>query len=168
MIEEIVETFLPVKGFTGYYEISDLGNIRNARSKRILHTYRNKHYSQIQLCARGEKKTKYIHRIVAEVFLEGFTESSFVFHLDRNLANNAASNLKIRNVEDYGVIIGERPRVYKRKTVIQTDLDGNFIREWNGIAEISQVLGYTQGNISQVCNGKKRAAYNYKWKFKEE
>lgn len=162
------EIFLPVKGYEGYYEVSTLGNIRNARSKRPLRTYKNKQYLQVQLCARNEKKTKYIHRIVAEVFLEGFTNASFTYHLDRNLTNNAASNLKIRDTEDYGVVIANRPKVYTRRTIIQTDLDGNFIKEWNGIAEIAQVLGYNQGNISQVCNGKKEQAYNHIWSFKEK
>lgn len=52
--------------------------------------------------------------------------------------------------------------------IIQMDLDGNFIKEWIGMAEAERVMGgKASGKISMVCSGKRKSAYGYKWKKKE-
>ncbi len=52
----------------------------------------------------------------------------------------------------------------KRKTVLQYDPDGNFIREWSSITEASRGLGIT--HVGKCCNGKAKTAGGFKWKFK--
>ncbi len=54
----------------------------------------------------------------------------------------------------------------KYKTIIQYDLEGNFINEWLGASYVRDKLGYNQGNITAVCNGKRSTAHGYIWKYK--
>mgnify|MGYP000933222082 CR=1 FL=1 len=52
------------------------------------------------------------------------------------------------------------------KAIIQYDLKGNLIREWNSITEAETTLRLSIGGISKVLNGKRKSAYNFIWKFK--
>lgn len=61
----------PVVGFEGLYEVSENGQVRNARSLRLLkpRKYRNG-YTHVQMGA-GTGKDKMIHRLVAQAFIPG-------------------------------------------------------------------------------------------------
>lgn len=51
----------------------------------------------------------------------------------------------------------------KRKPILQCDLDGNFIREWDSAIEIEKVLGIAHQNIAQVVLNQRKTAGGYKW-----
>lgn len=50
----------------------------------------------------------------------------------------------------------------KSKPVIQIG-----VKEWPSVNEASRTLKISKGAISNVCNGKQKAAGGYKWKFKD-
>ena len=60
----------------------------------------------------------------------------------------------------------ENNNLSKYKCIIQYDLEGNFINEWLGASYVRDKLGYNQGNITAVCNGKRKSAHGYIWKYK--
>lgn len=51
------------------------------------------------------------------------------------------------------------------KSVLQYDKEGNFIKEWKSAAEAKKCLGID--NITIVCNGKRKYAGGYIWKWGE-
>lgn len=51
------------------------------------------------------------------------------------------------------------------KRVYQYDLDNNFIKKWESVMEIQRQLKYYSSAISECCNGKRRIAYGYIWKY---
>lgn len=53
-----------------------------------------------------------------------------------------------------------------KKSIIQSTLDGNIIKEWNSIIDIEREHNYKNSNISSVCKGKQKTAYGYKWAYK--
>lgn len=55
----------------------------------------------------------------------------------------------------------------KYKPVLQFTKNGEFVKEWLGASYIRDELGYNQGNITAVCNKKRKAAHGYIWKYKE-
>lgn len=55
-----------------------------------------------------------------------------------------------------------------RKPVIQMDLEGNFIKEWDSAIAAGKTLRLSQGNISSCCLGKRNKCGNFKWKYKNE
>jgi len=59
------------------------------------------------------------------------------------------------------------PKPNIRKKVLQFDLEGNFIKEWESLTQASSSFNKTTGNISECCYGKRKKAHGYIWKFKE-
>lgn len=52
------------------------------------------------------------------------------------------------------------------KKVIQMDLDGNFIKEWDSQLDAAISTNSNSSTISKVCRGKLKSTNGYKWKFK--
>ena len=53
------------------------------------------------------------------------------------------------------------------KSVLQYDLNGNFISEFPSTREIQRQFGFVNQSISACCLGKLKQAYGYIWKYKE-
>lgn len=84
-----------IGGYEGKYEVSDQGDVRNARSGRILKTrvHRTGH-PVLNLCDHAEKKTYQVSRLVADAFLEHRTALKSVNHKNGDLTDNRACNLE--------------------------------------------------------------------------
>lgn len=55
-----------------------------------------------------------------------------------------------------------------QKKILQYDLNGNFIKEWNNCQEIiNSGIGKSETNIRKCCLGSQNVAYNFIWKYKE-
>ena len=55
-----------------------------------------------------------------------------------------------------------------KKTIIQLDLSGNYIREFGSIIEAAKYINKNHSHISQCVSGKRKTAYGYIWKLKKE
>lgn len=54
------------------------------------------------------------------------------------------------------------------RTILQFDLNDNFIKEYTSINEIKKELNIKYNEyISSCCKGKRNKAYGFKWKYKE-
>lgn len=94
------ERWLPVPGFEGYYEVSDLGNVRSIpRYKCPGCTLKPRPlprsgYMQVSFSVNGVIAMQYVHRLVAAAFIGPCPAGQEVLHDDDNPANNALDNLK--------------------------------------------------------------------------
>lgn len=104
----MTETWLPVVGYEGRYEVSSLGRVRSRLRDpqgRVMALVDYEGYKRVTLCADGHLKTPQVHRLVVDALLlpplPGQVE---IRHLDGNPSNNAAANLAwgthSENVED--------------------------------------------------------------------
>jgi hypothetical protein len=59
----------------------------------------------------------------------------------------------------------DRKMPWRTKPVIQYTLDGNFVKEWESVAEISKHPDY--GFVGACVNGRQKTAYGYIWKHKK-
>ena len=50
------------------------------------------------------------------------------------------------------------------KTVIQYDLQGNYIKTWDSIKEAKKQLNISN-HISECCKGKRKTAGGFVWKY---
>ena len=74
------------------YEISDIGEVRNRKTKRILKPWKMGKYLGVWL---GAGNKYYIYKLVANCFLPQPTEEGLdIDHIDRNKHNNSAINLR--------------------------------------------------------------------------
>ena len=55
----------------------------------------------------------------------------------------------------------------RRKPILQYDLEGNFIKEWDSVQEFENTTGLkSNGSICLCCQGKAKTSLGYKWKYK--
>ena len=59
------------------------------------------------------------------------------------------------------------PRPRPTRHVLQYDLDGNFIKEYNSAKEASEAVRIHVSKISMVCTGKRNKAAGFDWKYKD-
>lgn len=183
-----MEKWKEIKGYEGYYEISDLGRVKSlARSwystskrgnpkkcgtpEKILKPADNgTGYMIVNLSKNGKTKMKLVHRLVAEAFIENANNYPQVNHKDEDKTNNNAENLEwvtcIENLR-YGTR-SKRESDTKCYIINQYDLQGNFIREWLGARKIEKELGIKNQGICMCCNGKLKTSGGYIWRYKHK
>ncbi len=88
------ENWKPIKGYESNYEISDMGNVRNKKTKKIIIGDKNNMGYRRVILYTPVKKRFFVHRLVAYHFCRGYREDLVVNHKDGNKLNNKASNLE--------------------------------------------------------------------------
>ena len=174
------------------YQISNYGRIRRIEHTRISSRYNKKGrlykgkilkattnkqgYANFQLyTADGLIKTFKVHRLVAELFIPNPDNKPQVNHIDGNKLNNKVDNLEWctngengKHAWDCGLRTRRIGKDNKSSvSVKQYDLNGNFIKEWDSIADITRQLGISHSLITNTCQGKQKTSHGYIWKYKE-
>lgn len=171
------ETWKPVLGYEGLYEVSNKGNVKSLNynhtgKEQLLKTKLNR-FGRLCVTLSKNKTTKMfqVHRIEWEAFNGVIPSELQINHIDENPKNNDLSNLNLMAPKEncnWGTHI-ERVAEKTRKKIQQFDLYGNFIREFNSVTEASETLntGYKAcGNISNCLKGRYSHAYGFVWKYK--
>lgn len=149
------------------YEVSNLGNVRNIKTKRVLKPCKTPDgYFEVYLHKDGKRKYKLVHRLVAEVFIPNHQNLPQINHRDEDKTNNTVENLEWCTAE-YNLNYGTRIKKLS-KPVLQLRMDGSLVRIWSSTAEVQRQLHYSSGNISMCCNGKYKQAYGYKWCYAKQ
>lgn len=101
---ERIETWKPIKGYEGYYAISNYGNVmslmfRNNRLSKpklsiVRQTDNGNGYLIVSLNINGKRKNHCVHRLVAEHFIENPKGLKCVNHKDYDKKNNVFTNLE--------------------------------------------------------------------------
>ena len=83
------------KGIQDYenYEVSNLGNVRNKKTGRILKSYNKGGYAVISL-SKTVGKMFQVHRLVCQAFIPNPENKPQVNHIDKNGLNNNVINLE--------------------------------------------------------------------------
>jgi len=98
------EVWKDIKGYEGVYQVSSLGRVRSLPRKvwnytkqgRIMSPYKKKNgYLQLSLNGFGKhEKHVYVHRLVADAFVENPQNLKQVNHINFNKEDNRAENLE--------------------------------------------------------------------------
>jgi transposase len=75
------------------FEVSNLGNVRNWQNKKPRKFSKNPG-GYLSVYDNQDKKSYRLHRMVAELFVDGFSEKLVVNHVDGNKTNNHFKNLE--------------------------------------------------------------------------
>lgn len=173
--------------YEGLYKVSNLGRILslnyNGTGKPGLMTPRERKdgYLRVGLSKNGETKKCYVHRLVAEVFLDNPDNKPEVNHKDENKTNNFVflnedgtvnkekSNLEWKTPKENSNHGTRNERIAKAlsKPVIQLSLLGDFIREWPSTAECGR-NGFDSGAVCRCCNGKLPHYKGFRWMYTED
>lgn len=166
------EIWKEIKGFEGLYEVSNSGLVRSKKrattSGVILKPFYDKDgYAKACLSKNNIRKTYFVHRLVAETFLDGKSkEKNVVNHKNEIKDDNRAENLEWCSVKyntNYNGAAFRRGKT-SRKPVVATKGDETI---WfSGVVEAAKALGVSHGNISECIRHRKRhtlKGFSFRW-----
>jgi len=185
------EVWKEIKGYEGFYEVSNFGRIRsisryikqkNNSTKNIegkilkpILNNKGKGYLMVALSKNGREKRYYIHRLVAEAFISNKYNKKEVNHIDENPQNNKINNLEwVTHLENSnhgtrGKRISKNLKEWCKnnrvKKVMQISLNGIFIKEWESAKEVEKELGINSKGISLCATKRRKTAGGYKWTY---
>jgi hypothetical protein len=77
-----------------HYVVSSFGKVKNTKTGRILKGRNVCGYLQVVLCEDGVRKNCYVHRLVANAFLDNPDDKECVDHRNNDKTNNQLTNLR--------------------------------------------------------------------------
>lgn len=161
-----------------YYEVSNCGEIRNSKTKKIRKKNLLKtgyYFVNGSLGNRKNKITFRVHKAVAETFIENKENKPIINHKDGNKLNNAVDNLEwctysenTQHALDNNLI----NNVPNKKRIKCIELNKCF----NTITECAKYMfdnNYTNSKsaknvrilISRILNGKRKTVNGYTFKY---
>ena len=177
------ETWKPVVGYEGYYEISDKGNLRSVDRVETMRNGRTRmkygkplakvwydgqhHYKGATLCKDGQHKRLSIHRLVAMAFVPNPNGYPEVNHIDEDRLNNCADNLEWcdRQYNNTHGTIRARVATSQGKSVLQLDENGAVIKQWASQGLAAASTGASQTGISACCRGACKQSGGFGWRY---
>ena len=78
---------------------------------------------------------------------------------------NGTDNITQEQANNISKALKGRKMPWRTKPVIQYNLEGEFVKEWESVAEIQKHPKY--GYVGACVTGKQKKAYNYLWKHKK-
>jgi predicted XRE-type DNA-binding protein len=151
------EIFKPIKGYEGYYEVSNLGRVKSlakvwsvGRKKDTILSLGNRKngYNFVILCVDKIKKYASVHRLVAEHFCHKKEGCNVVNHLDSNTQNNNASNLEWTTYSGNAIHAFEKGR---RKGMIGEKHPNRKI-SLEDVLKIKQMCSLSNFSQKQIAN----------------
>ena len=178
------EIWKDIEGYEGYYQISTFGNVRSFHFKnpKLLKLRNINGYKFVCLCINQRRRTVPIHRLVAKAFIPNPKNKPNINHINFIRNDNSIFNLEWCTQKENVMHSYKNGRMHplknwenifsydhhSSKEVAQYDLDGKFINKYGSVHEANRITKINTGDISSVCNGKKKMAGGYKWEYPEE
>ena len=180
-----------VSNFGNVKSLERIDSLGRTVKERILKQTTSKNgYQLVGLYKDGNEKKFQVHRLVANAFIQNFNNLPQVNHIDECKSNNHVDNLEwcdrkyncnygTRNERHSKAMVGKlsgdnhpKPMLGKlgkdnpnSKQVIQLTLNGEVVKIWDSMHDVTRELGYSQGNIGSCCRGERKTSNGYKWQF---
>ena len=167
------EQWKPINGYDGMYEISSFGRVRSIpRDVRYSAGYTKRNFGRIlkqsertkdsdsnyyivSLSKNNKVKNFFVHRLVAEHFLEKKLGCEYVNHIDGNKHNNRAENLEwvtAKGNKLHAIYTGlDIPTYGIRRVYCLTNGE-----VYPSISEAARKLNLDESAISKVCRGRQK------------
>ena len=164
---------------TGYH-ISNFGRVRyvlykNSKKDGFVKPRPTKTgYMRACIRHKGRKVERYIHRLVAEAFIENPEDKQFVNHIDGDKSNNSVENLEwVTRFENMRHCFDNELSPIAKPVILYT-LKGEYYGEFVSVSEALRVvaprLESTTGIDSRILNvkdTKPRQAQGFQWRLRD-
>lgn len=182
------EEWRDVVGYEGLCQVSDLGRVKGVARKvnrnghmvsvpeRFLNQSDNTNgYLRVNLSNGNHVKQAFVHRLVAEAFVDNPKGYKYIDHLDSDRHNNKPDNLvwctqseNIAAAYSRGrrkyVPMSDEARVRVTKTIAKPVVrsDGKI---YPSVTSAARDLGVTMAMVSHVLNGRAQTALGYSFRY---
>lgn len=178
-----MEIWKDIKGYEGLYQVSSEGRVKSLKygKEKILKSGKNSGgYLKVQLCKEGKIRHYLVHKLVAQAFIPNPNNKPFIDHINTIKTDNRVENLrwctqkenqnnpitKIKFKNNYKPCLGKFGKSHPvSKPILQFTLDGELVRKWDSITDAEKEIGFCHSNISKCCEGKRKSAFGYIWKY---
>lgn len=171
------EIWKDIKGYEGLYQVSSYGRLRRLKNKEkyIIEGRKNKKgYLRVVLKDKNGVEKEFLkHRLIAQTFIPNPYNKPQVNHENGIKDDNHIYNLSwVTDLENKlhawrnGIMKPHKIIDITPKTVIQYDLNGNFIKEYKTMFQAGKETGVDVRYISACCRNKQKTAKGYIWKYK--
>ena len=163
------EVWKPITGYVGLYEVSSEGRVRNVKTGKILKPINNGlGYLFVSLYKNRTEKKHYLHRLVAQAFIQNPNKLPEVNHKDEIRTNNNLDNLEWishRDNSNYGKH-NERISKSMSKPIQQLDMKTGFIiAYYPSVKEASLSTGIYYDTITKAARGIIKSAGRFGWRY---
>ena len=158
------------KKYISNYYVNEKGKVKNINTGKLYKGIKDrKGYLRLDISINGKRQYFYIHRAVAETFIPNPKNKPYVNHINGIKTDNRAKNLEwVTSKENtqHAVRIGLiNAQTQGGKKCVQLDLKGNILKTFNCVSEAARYIKKSNSHICNCCNGKRKTAYGYRWKY---
>lgn len=164
-----MESWRPIKGFEGVYDVSDYGNVRRilkdgkTRPVKIIFRETGGKYSARVWLYNGENvRNVMIARLVWENFVGQIPKGMVVTHRNGLRMDNDLRNLELVTLSDHFKRFAGK---YSRKPVIKLDRSGNVIKVYPSCTAAAKAEGYSRQNIYRRLTGIAKDSWDYDFAY---
>lgn len=179
MMKSTIEIWRDIKDYEGLYKISNLGRIKSLThyvkhfrgglrlvNGRILTLILDSNgYYIVKLSKNGIIKKYNVHRLIAETFLPNPNNLPQVDHINRIRIDNRIENLRWVDLTIQNENRDLTPAILTSSKPVEQYLLNELIKKYPSAAEASRITNIDSTSIRMCCNGKRKSAGGYIWKY---